>query len=229
MTKRRSVQRRQALENESSRTPMLIIGGIIAGIVILGLAAYLILGQGSTAQGSEPLDVTGLPFKGEADAPVTMIEFSDYGCSHCRNYVLEKSEQLIDGFVETGQVKYVVYPYYLGNPLIGRATEAALCANDQGKFFEYQRTLFQKQGQIQYSPEELTQVASEVGLDTEALNQCLSNGTYRDRVEQGRLTAVQRGVNSTPTFFVNNQRIEGNVPYDQFVTVINQELQLAQN
>jgi protein-disulfide isomerase len=229
MTKKRSVQRRQAPESPSSRTPILIIGGIIAAIVILGLAAYLILGQGATAQNSEPLDVSGLPFKGDANAPVTMIEFSDYGCSHCRNYILEKSEQLLDEFAETGQIKYVAYPYYLGNPLIARATEAGLCANDQGKFFEFQRALFEKQGQIQYSVDELNQVANEVGLDTETLGQCLSDGTYRDRVEQGRLTAVQRGINSTPTFFVNNQRIEGNVPYDQFVTVINQELQLAQN
>ena len=108
------------------------------------------------------------------------------------------------------------------------ATEAAWCAQDQGKFFEYQRALYEKQGQIAYDENGLTDVASQVGLDSAVFSECLSSGKHRAEVENARRAAANRGVNSTPTFFVNNQRIQGNQPYEVFKQVIEQELAKAQ-
>lgn len=130
-------------------------------------------------------------------------------------------------YIQTGKVKHIVHPYYLGNPDMGRATEAAWCAQDQGKFFEYQHALFENQG-MQMSPENLVLMANEVGLDVEVFTQCLSNGTHRADVAQATQTAADRGVNSTPTFFINNRRVRGNEAYEVFQKLIEQELARAQ-
>lgn len=125
-------------------------------------------------------------------------------------------------------VKYVAHPFYLGRPEMGRATEAAWCAQDQGKFFEYQHILFENQGLIAYDVASLVQLATEVGLDVPAFNQCLTGGVHRADVENARQAAFNRGVNATPTFFINNTRIEGNVPYERFKEVFDREIARAQ-
>ncbi len=121
-----------------------------------------------------------------------------------------------------------MHPFYLGNPEIGLATEAAWCAKDQAMFFEYQHALYQNQGQMPYTQSALVSLAGAVGLDTNAFEQCLSSGTHRADVERARRAAANQGVNSTPTFFINGQRVEGNQPYSVFQRVIEQELANAQ-
>jgi protein-disulfide isomerase len=108
------------------------------------------------------------------------------------------------------------------------ATEAAWCAQDQGKFFEYQHILFENQGQIPYTQDSLTNLGGEVGLDQTSLAECLSSGRHRADVVNARQAAVSQDVNSTPTFFINNQRIVGNQPYPEFQQVIDQALAAAQ-
>lgn len=112
---------------------------------------------------------------------------------------------------------------------MGRATEAAWCAQDQGKYFEYQHILFENQGLIPYDVASLVDLATEVGLDVPAFNQCLTGGTHRADLENARQAAINtRGINSTPTFYINETRIEGNVPYEQFKQVIDREIARAQ-
>jgi protein-disulfide isomerase len=142
--------------------------------------------------------------------------------------VLDKFPLLEAEYVDTGQVKYVAYPFNLGRPEMALATEAAWCAQDQNKFFEYQHALFENQGTIAYDQASLTDLAVETGLDVSAFSQCLSSGEHRADVEEARRAAANRGVNSTPTFFINNQRVTGNQPYDTFQRIIEQELVLAQ-
>ncbi|RME74412.1 MAG: hypothetical protein D6784_09980 [Chloroflexi bacterium] len=131
-------------------------------------------------------------------------------------------------YIETGKVRFVIHPYYLGNPAMGLATEAALCAHDQGKFFEYEHLLYEKQGQIDYSPQSLVSLAGEVGLKQDTFSQCLRDRKYQDYLENARRAASNRGVKATPTFFINNRRVEGNQPYEVFKSLIEQELKLAQ-
>ncbi len=115
----------------------------------------------------------------------------------------------------------------MGNPEIGRAVEAAWCAHDQGKFFEYQHALYENQG-MSLSPENLVALAGEVGVDQEALAQCLAAGTHRNDVGRAVQAAASRGVSSTPTFFINNRRVRGNEPYEVFQRLIEQELARSQ-
>lgn len=130
-------------------------------------------------------------------------------------------------YIQTGKLKYVVHPYYLGNPAIGLAVEAAWCAQDQGKYFEYAHVLYENQG-VELSPEFLATTAGEVGLDTQAFAQCLANGTHRSDVQEATAAAHSRGVSSTPTFFINNRRVRGNEAYEVFQRLIEQELARAQ-
>jgi protein-disulfide isomerase len=129
-------------------------------------------------------------------------------------------------YVDTGKVKYVAHPYYLGDSAIGLATEAAWCAQDQGKFFEFQHVLFENQG-MPLNQDSLVALANELGLDGNAVAQCLANGTHRTDVAKATQAAANRGVNSTPTFFINNRRVVGNKLYSEFQSIIERELAAA--
>ncbi|MCK6627636.1 MAG: DsbA family protein [Anaerolineae bacterium] len=129
--------------------------------------------------------------------------------------------------METGKIKFIVHSFNLGSPEMALAAEAAWCAADQNKFFEYQHALYENQG-TGWNQTNLADLAGRTGLDQNAMAQCLSSGTHRADVENARRAAFNRGVNSTPTFFVNNQRIQGNVPYEEFQRVIEQELAKVQ-
>jgi protein-disulfide isomerase len=131
-------------------------------------------------------------------------------------------------YVKTGKVKYVVHPFNLGRPETALATEAAWCAHDQGKFFEYEHALYENQGQIAYNQKTLADLAATVGVERESFAQCLSSRTHQADVENARRAAVNRGIMSTPTFFINKQRVEGNQSIDVFKRAIDQELVLSQ-
>jgi protein-disulfide isomerase len=115
----------------------------------------------------------------------------------------------------------------LGRPETALAAEAAWCAQNQNKFFEYEHALYEQQGTV-WGRGNLVELAAGLGLDRSAFEQCLSSGKHQADVENARRAAANRGVDSTPTFFINNQRIPGNQPYEVFQQVINQELAKSQ-
>lgn len=130
-------------------------------------------------------------------------------------------------YVDTGKVNYIVFPFHLGKPDKALATEAAWCAADQNEFFEYQRGLYDNFG-LTYNPGNLTALAAELGLNQTDFSQCLSSRSHRADVENARRSAASQGINSTPTFLINNRRVEGNQPYEVFQNIIEQELAVAQ-
>ena len=117
----------------------------------------------------------------------------------------------------------MVHPFHLGRPENALATEAAWCAADQNRFFEYQHTLYENFG-MPFSQASLTNLTESIGLEQDTFSQCLSSGMHRTDVENARQAAARLGVNSTPTFFINGQRVEGNQPYQVFQNIINREL-----
>jgi protein-disulfide isomerase len=198
-------------------SPGLIL--LVIGLSILGVGALIIL-----SNQAGPVDVSNFPAKGAANAPVTMIEYVDYGCSHCRAFTLETFPLLDAEYIQTGKVKFVIHPFYLGNPQMGLAAEAAWCAADQGKFFEYHHALFANTEAIVAGQSGLIDLAATEGLNRDTFGACLSSRQHQAELENARQAAENRGINSTPTFYVNNQRILGNEPYSIFQRVINQEL-----
>ncbi len=206
---------------------------IVAAIAIILTGGLMLLGNWGSISGQPTtaattgIDTENLPFLGSEDAPVTMIDFSDYGCGHCQAFEREKLPVLKEQYIDTGLVKFVSHPYYLGNPRIAPATEANWCAAEQDLYFEYRHEIFANPAAMQ-SQAGLLDLANNVdGLDTEALAACISSGRYGDVAEQGRLVGTRRGVSSTPTFFINGQKVEGNQPIETFQQVIEQAIAQA--
>lgn len=230
---KRAKRTRSTRRDESKGTNWLLIGGIVVvGVVALFALLFLTLQAQDSPQPTEVVE--GQPLaeyceenpghcvaKGSDDAPVTIVEVSDYGCGHCKNFNVETSGLLEDLYVNPGQVKWVVMPYALG-PQTAPAASAALCAAEQDRFFEYHRLLFDTQGEPDFmTAASFRQVAEDAGLDLDSFNACLQDNNNNNTVQQNIMAATALGVNSTPTFFVNGIMMRGNQPLTAFQQQIN--------
>ncbi len=142
---------------------------------------------------------------GEADAPVTIIEFGDYQCPKCKQWFQEQKPIIYSDYILTGIAKfYFIDSAWLGDDSI-TAAEAAYCANDQGKFKEYHSILYNSQADIQdgwANSNSLKQFAVDIGLDSEIFNECLDSGKYSSRVSYNTNIAISNKVTGTPHFFI---------------------------
>lgn len=163
------------------------------------------------------------PFLGGKNAPVTIIEFTDYQCPFCgraRPTVKEVIAKYGD------KVKYVLRDYPLEfHPNAQKAAEAAQCANDQGKYWEYSDILWANQQTLQ--PENLKKYAGEAKLDTKKFDECLDSGKYTEEVKKDFTDGAKAGVNGTPSFFINGQSITGARPIEDFQEIIDEQLRLV--
>lgn len=159
------------------------------------------------------------PSRGPADAPVTIIEFSDYECPFCR-----KAEPVVKKVLERypEQVRFVYRHFPLEmHQRAGPAAEASTCAHDQGKFWEYHDLVF---GGGALEDADLERYAAAAGLDVAAWKKCLADGAAKARVEADFAAGRMAGVTGTPAFFVNGLMISGAQPVDEFVRRIEAEL-----
>lgn len=161
--------------------------------------------------------------KGDTDAPVTIVEYSDFECPFCARFYSSTLGQIESNFVETGQVKLAYKHFPLSfHPNAQKAGEAFECANDQGKAWEMHDKLFESG--VEGGVTTFQQYASDLGLDTEAFNECLSSGKYADKVSSDAQEAQSVGVRGTPGFLINGQLVSGAQPYQVFEQAINQAL-----
>jgi len=167
--------------------------------------------------------VGSLPPKGEKDAPVTIIEFTDYQCPFSRRFAKEVLPQIEKNYIQTGKVKFYFRDFPLSfHQYAQKAALAARCANEQGKFWEYHDKIFQNQQNL--NEENLKKWAKELDLDLDKFNQCLEEEKYKKEVEKDFANGQSAGVRGTPTFFVNGKIIRGAQPYDQFKKAIDEAL-----
>lgn len=177
--------------------------------------------------------IQGQPFEGDENAPVTIIEFSDFECPFCANAYSGAVKEIREKYVETGKAKLVYMDYPLDqscNRFMGRqlhpnackASEAAECAADQGMFWEYHDKLFENQRNLTNG--DLKQYAVDLGLDAGEFNSCLDSGDKASEVVSDIDFANAAGVTGTPTFFVNGTKIVGAQPFSAFEPVIEAEL-----
>ena len=162
------------------------------------------------------------PVRGNASAPVTIVEFSDYQCPFCGRVTptLAKIRE-----VYGNRVKFIWkdFPLTQIHPQAFKAAEAAHCAGDQGKYWEFHDRLFANQQSLQ--PDELKKHAVDLGLNASEFNSCLDSSKYRDRIHEGMDQGERLGVSSTPSVFINGRVVSGAVPYENFVDIIDEELQ----
>jgi protein-disulfide isomerase len=164
------------------------------------------------------------PALGRASAPVTLIEFSDFQCPFCQR-VAPTLKRLRETYGDKVRIVWKDFPLTQIHPQAFKAGEAAHCAGDQGKYWEYHDRLFANQQALQ--PEELKKHATDLGLDGAAFATCLDSSKYGERVRDGVAEGTRLGVNSTPTIYVNGRQLSGAQPYETFVAVIDEELARA--
>jgi len=175
-------------------------------------------------------DISGLPARGDAKAPVTLIEVSDYHCPFCRRHVQQTQPRIYSDLVEKGMVRHVFvhYPIAQLHPDAHRSHEAALCANDQGKFWEMHSKLFDTPLK---SAEQLTGLAQATGLDVNAFRACLDSGKHVKDVEASVDRISKMNVTGTPMFFVARtggdkvtiaKIVEGAQPFEAFKSAVDE-------
>jgi len=161
------------------------------------------------------------PVRGPAGAPVEIVEFSDFQCPFCGR-VAPTLNRVRETFGD--QVKFVFrdFPLTSIHPQAHQAAEAAECASEQGKFWEYHDVLFANQRALGTS--DLKRHATTIGLDAEAFAGCLDSGRTRPRVEADLAAAQALGLQATPAFFINGRFLSGAQPFEAFERIIREEL-----
>jgi protein-disulfide isomerase len=239
--------------SEEKRDLFLPVSILIAAVLIAGavlFASFSKGGSGSTgnagaggaAAGQQamatttPADVMTLGSRdavlGNANAPVTIIEYGDYQCPYCGQFFSQTQPLIVQNYVNTGKAKLVFRDFpFLGSES-DAAGNAAECAEDQGKLWPYHDALYAakyadathggSEDDGFFSNAELIKLGQQVsGLDMTKFSSCVTNDSDANIVTQDKTNAANDGVNSTPTFFINGQEIQGAEPYTQFAEVIN--------
>jgi protein-disulfide isomerase len=145
------------------------------------------------------------PFKGDKDAKLTLVEFSDYQCPFCSRHFRETLPQIKKEYINTGKVKYVLrdFPIESIHRDAFKAAEAASCAGQQGKYWEMHDRLFENQNQL--GVEELPKHARAIGLNPSTFQECLNSGKQATEIRKDIEDGQKAGVNGTPTFFLGVQ------------------------
>lgn len=162
-------------------------------------------------------------FLGDADAPVTIIEFSDYECPFCGRFYSQTLPQLKTEYIDTGKVKLVYRDFPLSfHPKAQKAAEAAECAGDQDRYFDFHDKIFENQGSIGVS--DLKKYAGDLGLDQGEFDDCLDSGKFEQEVKDDVAAGVAAGLSGTPSFLINGQKLVGAQPFAAFKAIIDAEL-----
>ena len=161
------------------------------------------------------------PVRGPADAPVTIVEFSDFECPFCKQ-AHPTLKQLLERYPGKVRLAYRDFPLDSIHPQARRAAEAARCAQDQGKFWEYHDVLFTQSPQL--ALEDLRRYAGQVGLDVTTFDGCLAAGVHKATVQRDLDEGNRLGITGTPAFFINGRTLSGAQPLDAFTRLIDQEL-----
>jgi protein-disulfide isomerase len=179
------------------------------------------------------LTLDGDPAKGDRNARVVLIEFTDYQCPFCSRHVRDTLPQIESEYVKTGKIRYVVreFPLESIHPQAFKASEAALCAGDQGKYWEMHDRLFANQRAL--GPDQLPSHAQGLSLDEAKFTACLSGGTKAAKVRRDLAEGAKAGVTGTPAFFIGvvdgstvkvSRAIKGAQPFAAFKEAIDSTL-----
>lgn len=161
------------------------------------------------------------PAIGEDNAPVTVVEFSDYQCPYCKQ-AEPIVEELLERYADKIRFEYRHFPLEEIHPRARPAAEAATCAGAQGRFWDFHRLVFEKSPAL--SDDELRTYAESLSLDLAAYDACRSESAAREQVDSDLAAGKSAGVEGTPTFFINGISVIGG-SIDDFAKVIDRELE----
>lgn len=203
----------------------------------LGLAiGYLIWGASTQPSDAQVLDVEaptepalvldipteGFPSEGPDDAPIVIVEFSDFECPFCTKWHNETYLPLREKYPDEIKLVYRNFPLTGLHANAYLAAEAAMCAGDQERYWDYHEALFESK--LGMGADAFKAYAAELGLDTATFNECLDSRKYKDFVKEDMAYAASIGVQSTPTFYINGKPVIGAQPLAVFEQIIQAEL-----
>ena len=162
----------------------------------------------------------GFPAKGPSDAPVTIVEFSDFECPYCSR-VNPAIQEVLDTYGKKVRVVFRQFPLNI-HANAQKAAEASLCADEQGKFWEMHDVMFKEQRSL--GTDQLKEKAARLGLDAAAFNECLDSSRHAEAVAADLEAGSQLGVTGTPALFVNGRFLSGAQPFAEIAKLIDEEL-----
>ncbi len=161
--------------------------------------------------------------KGDANAPVTIVEWSDYECPFCARFYSDTLSQIDEKYIKTGKVKLIYRDFPLSfHTQAQKSAEAAECAGEQGKYFDMHDKLFENG--VTGGVASFKAYAKEIGLDTVKFNTCLDSGSMASEVQKDFLDGQKAGIQGTPGFVVNGVAVSGAQPFSVFEQIIEAEL-----
>ncbi len=170
------------------------------------------------------------PFMGKENAPVTIIEWSDYECPFCKRFYDQTLPQIKSEYIDTGKVKFVYRDFPLSfhqNAHI--EAQAAECAKDQGgdtAYFKYHDVIFKRtiSNGLGIAVDQLPVIARDIGIDVTAFNTCLNSGKFKAEVDKDFSDGSAAGIQGTPGFIINGKLVSGAQPFSVFKQIIDAEL-----
>ncbi len=164
----------------------------------------------------------GFPSIGPEDAPIVIVEFSDFQCPFCKRFFDETYKPLLAAYPDKIRFVYRNLPLTSIHAEAFPAAEAAMCANDQNSFWQYHDKIFERQAEL--GQPAYLQFATDLGLDLSAFQECLGSNRYNEFIQKDMDFAATLGVQSTPTFFINGLALVGAQPLSAFTQLIDKEL-----
>ena len=199
----------------------------LAVVAVAGGAAIYTMAERSREASVSTVDPSLPPaqamgqLRGDANAPVQIIEFADFECPGCAQFASVTEPDVRKRLVDAGLASFRFYDFPLDQHRNSvSASMAAACAADQGKFWEMHDKVFEGQNDwntfASRNPKGIFEgYAREIGLNTDAWEECYDSNRHRGAIEANKQEGIRRQVRSTPTFFIGNRKIEGPRPYDE--------------
>lgn len=246
------IQAEELLENEPSDTltfkrshvyaallPLAFVVGLAVGYLFWGREAGSTPaasapqaqagGETSPSQAQQPQEIRRYqvpedddPVFGPDDAPITIIEFSDYECPYCQRWHTQVWPRLLEAYPDQIRLVYRDFPLTNIHANATPAAAAANCAFEQNMYWEYNDLLFS--GRFDLNKTGYQEIAAEIDLELDSFNECLESGRHNEEVMADFEYAANLGVSSTPTFFVNGIPVVGAQPFEVFSQLIDSEL-----
>ncbi|MBI4895223.1 MAG: DsbA family protein [Candidatus Aenigmarchaeota archaeon] len=220
----------------SKESTVLVIGVVIVIVILAALAINLaqpktdvikkdpvITKEPVKTPENPKISVDDDPYIGSNSSKITIVEFSDFQCDFCGKFHRDTFPLIKKNYIDTGKVKFVYRDYPIqGHDFAIQSAEAADCALEQNKFWEYHDILFNNQNALDLAS--LKKYAKDLGLNETRFNDCLDSEEYRPELVNDANDGIKYGVTQTPYFFINGVAIDGAYPYNIFESVIEQEL-----